>query len=53
MLPDYFFSYDYGRTVNNKINKLYERALRIVHKDSNFPRLLDMDNSVTVYHGET
>ena len=42
----------HSRTQNNKINRLHERALRIVYMDSNlsFSQLLDMDNSVSVYH---
>ena len=39
-------------TLNNKINKLHERALRVVHKDINlsFQDLLDLDNSMTIHH---
>ena len=39
-------------TLNHKINKLHERALRIVYKDENltFQELLDKDGSVTVHH---
>ena len=42
----------HSRTLNNKINRLYERALRIVYRDSklSFSQLLDMDNSVSVHH---
>ena len=42
----------HSRSVNNKINKLHERDLRLVHKDENltFPELLEMDNSVSVHH---
>ena len=42
----------HSRTLNNKINRLHERALRIVYRDSNlsFSQLLDMDNSVSVHH---
>ena len=38
----------HNRTLNNKINKLHERALRLVYKNENlsFVELLDMDNSV-------
>ena len=41
-----------SRTPNNKINKLYERALRLVYKNntSSFEELLAMDNSYTVHH---
>ena len=39
------------RTANNKINKIHERALRIIHKDStsNFQELLSKSNSVSVH----
>ena len=42
----------HNRTLNNKINKLHERALRIAYKDDNssFQELLDKDNSVTIHH---
>ena len=42
----------HGRGVNNKINQLHERSLRIVHKDNNssFKELLKKDNSFTVHH---
>ena len=41
----------HNRTLNNKINKLQERALRIVYKDDNstFQELLDRDNSLTTH----
>ena len=41
----------HNRILNNKINKLHERALRIVYKNDTFTfqELLDMDNSVTVH----
>ena len=41
----------HSRTVNNKINKLHERALRLVYKnvDSSFQELLNIDNSKTVH----
>ena len=40
------------RTLNNKINKLHERALRLVYKDENltFEELLHKDNSMTIHH---
>ena len=40
-----------SRTMNNKINKLQERALRILYKDavSSFEELLGKDNSVTIH----
>ena len=39
------------RTLNNKINRLHERALRLVYDDDNltFEELLEKDNSVTVH----
>ena len=42
----------YNRTTNNKINKLHERALRLVYDDylSAFEELLEKDNSFTVHH---
>ena len=41
----------HNRTLNNKINKLHERALRIVYRnnDMSFQELLDKDNTVTVH----
>ena len=41
----------HGRTLNNKINKLHERAMRIVYKNESltFDELLQLDNSVTVH----
>ena len=40
-----------SRTLNNRINKLQERALRILYKDdiSTFAELLDRDKSITVH----
>ena len=42
----------HNRTLNHKINKLHERALRLVYKDETltFQELLDKDDSVTVHH---
>ena len=42
----------HGRVLNNKINRLHERALRLVYKDniSTFEQLLIIDNSFTVHH---
>ena len=39
------------RKLYNKINKIHERALRIIHKDStsNFQELLIKSNSVSVH----
>ena len=40
-----------GRTSNNRINKLQERALRILYKDdqSTFQHLLNKDKSITIH----
>ena len=40
-----------SRTLNNKINKLHERALRVVYKNANltFQQLLEKDNSFTIH----
>ena len=42
----------HSRTLNNKINKLHERALRLVYDDrqSTFEELLNIDKSVTIHH---
>ena len=42
----------HSRTLNNKINKLHERTLRLVydHRQSTFAELLNIDNSVTIHH---
>ena len=42
----------HSRAINNKINKLHERALRITYKDSysSFEELLKKDNSVCIHH---
>ena len=41
----------HDRNLNNKMNRIHERALRIAYKDnvSTFENLLEMDNSVTVH----
>ena len=41
----------HNRTLNNKINKLHERTLRIVYKDykSSFDNLLNKDNTFTIH----
>ena len=41
-----------SRKANNKINKLHERALRIVYQDdiSNFEQLLEKDHSFSIHH---
>ena len=40
------------RGLNNKINRIHERALRITYKDksSTFQELLEKDNSVSIHH---
>ena len=42
----------HNRRLNNKINSLHERALRIAYKDtiSSFQQLLEIDNSVSIHH---
>ena len=42
----------HSRTLNTKINKLHERALRIVYKDVNlsFKELLEKDGSMSIHH---
>ena len=42
----------HSRTLNNKINRLHKRCLRIICNDntSSFTDLLQIDNSVSVYH---
>ena len=42
----------HSRSLNNKINRIQERALRITHNDksSSFQNLLEKDNSVTIHH---
>ena len=42
----------HSRSLNNKINRLHERALRLVYRDNNlsFQELLDMDNSFCIHH---
>ena len=42
----------HNRTLDNRINKLQERALRLVHNDntSSFCELLQKDNSFTIHH---
>ena len=43
----------HSRGLNNRINNLHERALRIVYQDkkSDFQTLLKNDKSVTIYVG--
>ena len=42
----------HSRSLNNKINRLHERCLRIIYNDkrSTFEELLAKDNSVSVHH---
>ena len=42
----------HSRTLNNKINKLHERTLRLVYDDmqTTFEELLNIDKSVTAHH---
>ena len=42
----------HSRMLNNKINKLQERALKIVYKNRNLPyqELLNLDKSFTIHH---
>ena len=51
----YIYIYIYmfhSREINNKINKLHYRALRIVYRDeiSTFEELLKKDGSLTIHH---
>ena len=41
----------HSRSLNNKINRLHERCLRIIYNDkhSNFEELLVKDNSVSIH----
>ena len=40
------------RNLNNKINRLHERCLRVIYNDktSSFEQLLENDNSVSIHH---
>ena len=42
----------HSRSLNNKINRLHDRCLRIIYDDkhSNFEELLVKDNSVSIHH---
>ena len=42
----------HSHSLNNKINRLHERCLRIIYNDkhSNFEELLVKDNSVSIHH---
>ena len=41
-----------NRSLDNKINQIHERALRITYdnKSSSFQKLLEKDDSVTIHH---
>ena len=41
----------HSRQLKNRINKIHEKGLRLVHKDNKliFNDLLELDNSVTIY----
>ena len=42
----------YSRTLNNKINSIHERELRIAYNDrkSSFKELLRKNNTVSIHH---
>ena len=42
----------HSRNLNNKINRLHQRCLRVVYNDktSSFEQLLENDNSVSIHH---
>ena len=42
----------HSRTLNNRINNIHERAMRLKYKDnkSSLKQLLEKDHSVTVHH---
>ena len=42
----------HNRLLDNKINRLHERCLRVIYNDqhSNFEELLVKDNSVSIHH---
>ena len=41
----------HNRALNNRINRIHERALRLVYQNTNlsFGELLELDNAVTVH----
>ena len=41
----------HNRALNNRINKIHERALRLVYQNKNlsFSELLELDNAVTMH----
>ena len=42
----------HGRLLNNKMNSIHERFLRITYQDntSTFQQLVNKDNSVSIFH---
>ena len=42
---------NHSRTLNNKINRIHERSLRVVYNDKNatFKKLLDQDKVVSIH----
>ena len=42
---------NYNRKINNRINRIHERALRVVYNNDNatFPQLLEKDNAVKIH----
>ena len=42
----------HNRTINNKVNRLHERCLRLIYNDrqSSFESLLERDSSVSIHH---
>ena len=42
----------HSRVLNNRINRVHERALRLVYRNKNlsFSELLELDNAVTIHH---
>ena len=42
----------HNRTINNKINRIHERCLRLIYNDKilSFESLLDRDSSVSIHH---
>ena len=40
----------HSRTLNNRINNIYKRALRLTYKQSSFKELLQKDRSKTIHH---
>ena len=42
----------HNRSLNHKINRLYERCIRVIYNDSysSYDELLNLDNSVSIHH---